>query len=219
MAGTPAARKRRSVVAGGLLIVLGVWGGLAHFVGPYFHYAYTPDTAWHVTMARVWLEIAPAAAAVAGGALVLLGTGRLLAAGGAILAMLAGGWFIVGRAVSEIWPGIGTAGVPAGTSPARMAAEELGLFTGLGVVIVVCATLVLGRALTTATPAGTEEEAYEEEAYEVEAYEEEAEAEEEAGEEAGTVTGRVLPRDFGPPRVASAGPAPRYSGGGQSPGS
>jgi hypothetical protein len=214
MAGTPAARKRRSVVAGGLLIVLGVWGGLAHFVGPYFHYAYTPDTAWHVTMARVWLEIAPAAIAVAGGALVVVGTGRLLAAGGAILAMLAGGWFIVGRAVSEIWPGIGTAGVPAGTSPARMAAEELGLFTGLGVVIVVCATLVLGRALTTATLAGTDEEAYEEEAYE-----EEAEAEEEPGEGAGTVTGRVLPRDFGPPRVASAGPAPRYSGGGQSPGS
>ena len=201
------------MVAGGLLIVLGVWGGLAHFVGPYFHYAYTPDTAWHVTMARVWLEIAPAAAAVAGGALVLLGTGRLLAAGGAILAMLAGGWFIVGRAVSEIWPGIGTAGVPAGTSPARMAAEELGLFTGLGVVIVVCATLVLGRALTTVTLAGTDEEAEEE------TYEEEDEAEAEADDEAGTVTGRVLARDFGPPRAASAGPAPRYSGGGQSPGS
>jgi hypothetical protein len=211
VAGMPAARKSRSVVAGGLLIVLGVWGGLAHFVGPYFHYAYTPDTAWHVTMARVWLEIAPAAAAVAGGALVLLGAGRLLAAGGAILAMLAGGWFIVGRAVSEIWPGIGTAGVPAGTSSARMAAEELGLFTGLGVVIVVCATLVLGRALTTVTLAGTDEEAEEE------AYEEEAEDEQEADEEA--VTGRVLAKDFGPPRVASAGPAPRYSGGGQSPGS
>jgi len=213
MAGMPAARKRRSVVAGGLLIVLGVWGGLAHFVGPYFHYAYTPDTAWHVTMARVWLEIAPAAGAVAGGALVLLGTGRLLAAGGAILAMLAGGWFIVGRAVSEIWPGIGTAGVPAGTSPARMAAEELGLFTGLGVVIVACATLVLGRALTTVTLAGTDEEAEEE------TYEEEDEAEAEADDEAGTVTGRVLARDFRPPRAASAGPAPRYSGGGQSPGS
>jgi hypothetical protein len=212
MAGMPAARKSRSVVAGGLLIVLGVWGGLAHFVGPYFHYAYSPDTAWHVTMARVWLEIAPAAAAVAGGALVMVGTGRLLAAGGAILAMLAGGWFIVGRAVSEIWPGIGTAGVPAGTSPARMAAEELGLFTGLGVVIVVSATLVLGRALRTVTLAGTDEEA-EEEVYEEEAYEEEAD------EEAGTVTGRVLATDFGPPRVASAGPAPRYSGGGQSPGS
>src|SRR5215831_15616582 len=124
MAGMSTARKNRSLVAGMLLIVLGVWGGLAHFVGPYFHYAYTPDTVWHVTMARVWLEIAPAAAAVAGGALVMVGTGRLLVAGGAILAMLAGGWFVVGRAVSEIWPGIGTAGVPAGTSPTRLATEE-----------------------------------------------------------------------------------------------
>jgi hypothetical protein len=201
------------MVAGVLLIVLGVWGGLAHFVGPYFHYAYTPDTAWHVTMARVWLEIAPAAAAVAGGALVLLSTGRLLAAGGALLAMLAGGWFIVGRAVSEIWPRIGTAGVPAGTSPARMAAEELGLFTGLGVVIAVCAALVLGRALTTVTPGGTGQEADEEAEEEEEAYEEEAD------EEAGTLTGRVVARDFGPPGAVSADPGPRHSGGGQPPGS
>src|SRR5215469_1903701 len=155
-------RKGRSVVAGGLLIVLGVWGGLAHFVGPYFHYAYTPDTVWHVSMARVWLEIVPAAAAVVAGGLVLVSTSRLLAAGGAILAILAGGWFVVGRAVSEIWPGLGTAGVPAGTSPARMAAEGLGLFTGLGVVIMVCATLVLSRALTTVTLAGTGDVAGEE---------------------------------------------------------
>ena len=202
MAGVSTVRKSRSVVAGMLLIVLGVWGGLAHFVGPYFHYAYTPDTAWHVTMARVWLEIVPAAAAVAGGALVLVSAGRLPAAGGAILAMLAGGWFVVGRAVSEIWPRIGTAGVPAGTSPTRMAAEELGLFTGLGVVIAVCAALVLARALTPVTLAGTGEGA----------------DEEEADEAAGTLTGRVWAEDFGPPR-ASAGPGPRYSGGGQSPGS
>jgi hypothetical protein len=205
------ARKTRSVVAGVLLIVLGVWGGLAHFVGPYFHYAYTPDTVWHVSMARVWLEIVPAAAAVVAGGLVMVSTSRLLAAGGAILAILAGGWFVVGRAVSEIWPRLGTAGVPAGTSPARMAEEELGMFTGLGVVILVCATLVLSRALTSVPLAGTGEEADEE------AEEEEAD-EEEADEEAGTVTGRVLAQDFGQPR-SSVGPGPRYPGGGQSPGS
>lgn len=206
MAGMSTVRRSRSVVAGGLLIVLGVWGGLAHFVGPYFHYAYTPDTAWHVTMARLWLEIVPAAAAVAGGALVLVSAGRLRAAGGAILAMLAGGWFVVGRAVSEIWPGLGTAGVPAGTSPTRMATEELGLFTGLGVVILVCAALVLGRALTE-TGQEADEEAEEEEP-----------EEEEPEEEAGTMTRRVLAKDFGPPRAVSAGPGTRYSGGGQSPG-
>jgi hypothetical protein len=209
MAGISANRKGRGVVAGLLLILLGVWGGLAHFVGPYFHYAYTPDTAWHVTAARVWLEIVPAAAAVVGGALVLVSKGRLPAAAGAILAMLAGGWFVVGRAASEIWPGMGTAGVPAGTSPARMAAEELGLFTGLGLVIAVCAALVLARALATITEAETGEEADEEEAGE----------EEETGEEAGTLTGRVVAGDLRPRRAVSVWPVPRHSGGGQSPGS
>lgn len=181
------------MVTGVLLILLGVWGGLAHFVGPYFHYAYTSDTAWHVTVARVWLEIVPAAAAVAGGALVLVTTRRLLSAGGAILTMLAGGWFVVGRPASTIWPRIGTVGVPAGTSPARMAAEELGMFTGLGLAIALCAALVLGRALTSATQAGTAPEA-DEDAKEEET---EAEAEEETAAEAGTLADRVVTDDFG----------------------
>jgi hypothetical protein len=181
------------IVTGVLLILLGAWGGLAHFVGPYFHYAYTSDTAWHVTAARVWLEIVPAAAAVAGGALVLVSTGRLLSAGGAILTMLAGGWLVVGRAASEIWPPIGTVGVPSGTSPARMAAEELGMFTGLGLVIALCAALALGRTLISATQAGTGPEADKD--AEEEKVEEEAELE--TYEEAGALAGRVLTEDSG----------------------
>jgi hypothetical protein len=181
------------IVTGVLLILLGAWGGLAHFVGPYFHYAYTSDTAWHVTAARVWLEIVPAAAAVAGGALVLVTTRRLLSVGGAILTMLAGGWLVVGRAASEIWRGVGTVGVPAGTSPARMASEELGMFTGLGLVIALCAALVLGRALTSASQAVTGPDAVKD------AKEKEGgqEAEEETDEEAGALVGPVLTEDFG----------------------
>ena len=158
MAGISATWKSR-VVTGVLLILLGVWGGLVPFVGPYFHYAYTPDTAWHVTQARLWLEILPAAAAVVGGALVLVSTGRLLAALGAILAALAGGWFVAGMVVNAIWPHLGTPGVPAGTSAARRALEELGLFTGVGVVIAFCAALALGRAFATAPRAGPDTEA------------------------------------------------------------
>jgi hypothetical protein len=192
-------RKSRSVVAGALLILLGVWGGLAHFVGPYFHYAYTSDTAWHVTAARVWLEIMPAAAAVAGGALVMVGRGQLVSAGGAILSMLAGGWFVVGRTASEIWPGIGTVGQPAGTSSARMAAEELGMFTGLGLVIALCAALMLGRALTAVSQAGTGAEA-EEDAKE--------EAGEQTDEEAEALVGRVSGEDFGAPSRRLTQPRP-----------
>jgi hypothetical protein len=151
MTATPTIRKSRSIVTGVLLILLGVWGGLAPFVGPYFHYAYTPDTTWHYTQARLWLEVLPAGVAVVGGVLVMVSPGRLLAAGGAILAVLAGGWFVVGTEVNAIWHRLGTPGVPVGTSPTRIVLERLGMFTGLGVVIVLCAALVLGRASATAS--------------------------------------------------------------------
>jgi len=153
MAATPTIRKNRSIVTGVLLILLGVWGGLAPFVGPYFHYAYTPDTTWHYTQARLWLEVLPAGVAVVGGVLVLASP-RLLAVGGAILAVLAGGWFVVGTEVNAIWHRLGTPGVPVGTSPTRIVGERLGMFTGLGVVIVLCAALVLGRAAATASQTG-----------------------------------------------------------------
>jgi len=172
MTATPTIRKSRSIVMGVLLIMLGVWGGLAPFVGPYFHFAYTPDTPWHYTHARLWLEVLPAAAAVVGGMLVLASPGWLLAAWGAILAVLAGGWFVVGTVVNAVWHRLGTPGVPVGTSPTRIVLEQLGLFTGLGVVIVLCAAVALGRAAATASQTGLGEET-------------EAEADAEAGAMAG----------------------------------
>jgi hypothetical protein len=143
-------RKRRSIVTGVLLILLGVWGGLAPFVGPYFHYAYTPDTAWHFTQPRLWLEVLPGGAAVLGGLVVLISTRRLLAAAGGILAMLGGGWFVVGTVVNTVWTRLGTPGVPVGVSAKRIAAEKLGMFSGLGAVIVFVAALAIGIAAAAA---------------------------------------------------------------------
>src|SRR6516225_30903 len=99
--------RTRGVGSGVLLILLGVWGALIPFIGPYFHYAYTPDTAWHFTLSRLWLEVLPGVATALGGVLVIVSTGRLAAAGGAVLAALAGGWFAVGNAVSSLWPNLG----------------------------------------------------------------------------------------------------------------
>src|SRR5258707_15306121 len=90
--------RSRGALSGVLLILLGAWGGLVAFVGPYFQYAYTPDTPWHFTLARLWLEVLPGAAALAGGLLVAVSTRRLLTAGGTVLAALAGAWFAVGNA-------------------------------------------------------------------------------------------------------------------------
>src|SRR5260370_29150628 len=110
--------RSRGAVSGVLLILLGAWGALVPFVGPYLGYAYTPDTAWHFTLARLWLEIVPGAAAVLGGVLVAVSARRLVAGGGAVLAAFGGGWLVAGRAVNMLWPHLG---VP-GSLPGRPAA-------------------------------------------------------------------------------------------------
>ena len=145
---TPIARipRTRGAFSGVLLVLLGAWGGLIPFIGPYFHYAYTPDKAWVYSTGRLWLEILPGAAAVLGGLLVLGSARRPTAAFGAFLAALGGAWFVVGNLVSTLWNnGTPQAGVPAGTGLTRLAAENLGFFSGLGVLIVFFAALALGR--------------------------------------------------------------------------
>jgi len=54
-------RRSRGAASGLLLVLLGLWGALIFFVGPYFHFAYTPDTAWTYSTGRLWLEILPGA--------------------------------------------------------------------------------------------------------------------------------------------------------------
>jgi hypothetical protein len=146
MAGTPTLRVRRSrgALSGVLLVLLGLWGGLIPFVGPYFHYAYAPDRSWHVTAGRMWLEVLPGAVALLCGVVVLISRHRLVAVFAAWLAALAGAWFAVGSVVAAHWTTLPGAGTPVGGS-ARMALEQIGFFTGLGVAIVFVAALALGR--------------------------------------------------------------------------
>jgi hypothetical protein len=129
-----------------LLILLGAWGALIPLVGPYFHYAYTPDRAWSLTSGRVWLEIAPGAATIVGGLIVLVTRLRPVAMFGAWLAACAGAWFAVGGTLSPLWNKGAVSGIgsPLGGTIAR-AAERIGFFTGLGVVIAVVAGIVIGR--------------------------------------------------------------------------
>ena len=146
MAGITPIPRSRGVLSGLLLILLGAWGGLIPFIGPYFHYAYTPDKAWVYTTGRLWLEIVPGAATALGGLLVLASARRPLAMFGAFVAALGGAWFVVGNLVRSLWSSsVPGAGVPVGSSVSKLALEELGFFTGLGVVIVFFAALALGR--------------------------------------------------------------------------
>jgi hypothetical protein len=145
--------RSRGSVAGVLLIILGAWGGLIPFVGPYFHYAYTPDTAWHYTSGRLYLSIVPGAAALIGGLLAVLASHRAVGVLGALLAALGGGWFILGGPIialtvksGSISPGSPLTGAVGSLSSAtRVFLESLGFFTGTGMLIVFLAALALGR--------------------------------------------------------------------------
>lgn len=147
MAGSPGLKvpRSRGAFSGLLLVLLGIWGGLVPMVGPYLHYAYTPDKAWTITSGRAWLEFAPAGAAIVGGIILLVSRLRPWALLGATLAALGGGWFALGSVIDRFWTQTPPVqGIPVGGAIAR-AAEELGFFTGLGAVIIYVAAVAIGR--------------------------------------------------------------------------
>jgi hypothetical protein len=150
-------RRSHGVLGGVLLALLGIWGGLIPFIGPYFHYAYTPDKAWTYNTGRLWLEILPGAAALLGGIFLIISSGRHVALFGAFLGVISGAWFAVGNVLAPLWTTAAPAGVPASTTTLMRAMEEIGFFTGLGVAMVMVAAAAAGRL--TAVPGVTAVEA------------------------------------------------------------
>ncbi|HEY3905181.1 MAG TPA: hypothetical protein VGM14_14825 [Streptosporangiaceae bacterium] len=145
MAGTLRVRRSRGAFSGALLILLGLWGGLAPLIGPLLHFAYTPDRAWTVTSGRIWLEFIPAAIVVVGGLMMLASQLRPWAMFGAWMAVVGGGWFALGNVVAKLWMHTPPAqGTPVG-GPVIRALEELGFFAGLGALIICIAAIALGR--------------------------------------------------------------------------
>lgn len=132
-------------VSGALIVVLGIWGGLIPFIGPYFHYAFGGYTSWHFTTQRLWLDIVPGAVAVIGGLMLMSASTR---SGGLIaswVALAAGAWFAIGPVVGLLWHHtIYAIGTPMGGYTRQMF-EWLGYFVGLGVVIVGLAAFAMGR--------------------------------------------------------------------------
>jgi hypothetical protein len=146
-------RRSRGAASGLLLVLLGLWGALIPFVGPYFHFAYTPDTTWTYTTARLWLEILPGAAVFIGGVLLIIATSRYVALFGAMLAAGAGAWFVLGTTLSPLWNNhVALGGSPASATVYMRIMEQLGFFSALGVVVVFVAAAALGRIAS--VPAG-----------------------------------------------------------------
>jgi hypothetical protein len=149
MTGMLRMRRSRGVASGTLLLLLGLWGGLIPFIGPYFHYAYTPDTTWTYNTARLWLEILPGAAVFLGGVLLIISAGRHIALFGALLSAAAGAWFVVGTVLSPLWNhNVPLGGTPVSSTLLMRIMEQIGFFTGLGVVVVFIAAVTFGRILS-----------------------------------------------------------------------
>ena len=136
--------RSRGAVSGLLLIILGVWGALIPFVGPYFHFAYTPDQAWAWSTARGWLEVFPGVTTALGGFLLLISGNRATAMFGGWLAVIGGAWFIVGRTLASTLR-LGDIGQPIAATDARRAVLEIAYFSGLGALIVFLGGAALAR--------------------------------------------------------------------------
>ena len=131
-----------------MLVVLGVWGGLIPFIGPYFGYAFGSHATWFYTTNRLWLSILPGAAVVIGGLILMRSGHRASGTLGAWLAMAGGAWFAVGPAVSRLWEhAAGPIGAPL-FGHTRQTFELIGYFYGLGAVIIGLAAFALGRFVT-----------------------------------------------------------------------
>jgi hypothetical protein len=137
--------RSRGALSGLVLIALGAWAALVPFFGDYFSYGYTPHGTWHWTLWRFWLEVLPGGAAALGGLLLLVSGNRLQASLGGWIAAAGGAWLVVGLSIAHV-VGIHHVGIPLDSVNSDTRTwETVGMFTGVGVVIVLFAALAIGR--------------------------------------------------------------------------
>lgn len=151
-AGVPGARTHiptsRGALAGTLLVILGIWGALIPFVGPYFNYEFGSDATWSVTWQRFWLDILPGVLLIVGGLMLTGSSRRPSAVTGAWIALAGAMWFVVGPVVSMLWHTAASPyapiGAPIGSKTVRFL-ELIGFYYGLGALATALAAFSLGR--------------------------------------------------------------------------
>ena len=150
MAGMLQMRRSRGAFSGFLLVLLGLWGALIPFIGPYFHYAYTPDVAWHL---RHGPAVAGDPARRGGVPGRLPADGRHRPAHRAVRRAAGRGGRRLVRPGHHAQPAVEQPR-DAGRLAGQLAAvfmrimEQLGFFYALGVVIVLIAGVAIGRILS-----------------------------------------------------------------------
>jgi len=143
--------RTRGAVCGVLLILLGLWGGLAPFIGPYLHFGFTPDKAFEWNSGRLYLSVVPGAAALLGGLMVAVTRNRAVGISGGVLGALGGAWLVGGAGLVTDVLKNHSISVGAPLQSANMTAvlqsylEKAALFFGLGALILFIAALAIGR--------------------------------------------------------------------------
>ncbi|MHB8681540.1 MAG: hypothetical protein ACYDA2_05525 [Acidimicrobiales bacterium] len=134
-----------------LTLLVGAWGGIVPFVGSIFGFSADGSVSWYWSLPHALLWLAPGAAAVVAGLMMLglmpraaIGFGRSGAFGAGMLAVLAGAWFVIGPLS---WPALQrSAGVFMPAGPMHMFADMVGYSFGPGVLLVLFGGLALGMA-------------------------------------------------------------------------
>jgi hypothetical protein len=148
MAGSVQMSRSRGSVSGLALVLLGAWGGLAPFIGPYFKFGFEPDKTWVYSTSRLYLSILPGAIVLLAGLIVLISKSRGFGGIAAFFAALGGAWFVLGAATMSFVANNLTkysVGSPIGTTLHRILLTDLACFAGLGVLIVFFAAIASGR--------------------------------------------------------------------------
>lgn len=134
----------RAKIAGGVLLVLGLWGALVPFIGPSFGYGMGGVGAWTWTESHATLHLAPGVAAIVGAIFLLLGRSTSQTFG-SLLAIVGGIWFVIAPSLHPLWAGQSMAGMNGmGDSVWSSALSALGYHYGTGVLIAIVGAYTFG---------------------------------------------------------------------------
>lgn len=142
---------------GFLLVGVAAWGGIVAFVGPTFDFRIqNAMNSWVWNENHAALYFAPGLVGVVGGLLMLTAARRAPARLGALLALVSGGWFLVGPTLEPLWRGAsaGVSGtIGASGSTGFRALEGIGFQYGTGAVMVALSMFALGLLASAPVPA------------------------------------------------------------------
>ena len=153
MAGMLQMRRSRGAFSGFLLILLGLWGALIPFIGPYldFRPIHRTRPGLITPAACGWnsCPVPPSSSAASSSWRPGAGTPRCSAP---CWPSRPRAWFVLGQSLSPLWNNhVAMGGSPASSTQYMRIMEQLGFFTALGVVIVFVAGAALGRIASVAS--------------------------------------------------------------------